>query len=421
MMSAEHAAAATPPTTTALLAGVRVLDLSLLGPGALGGHLADLGADVVKIESPSGDYVREMTWPIVNGTSLMHLHVNRGKRSAVVDLKSPAGRGVFDALVQHADVLIEAMRPGFLDKVGYGAARLAELNPALVTCSLSGYGATGPYRNLPAHGVAFDTWAGQITPVVDEDGFCRIPDQVNIGITAGPAYAAMAILAALVRARTTGVGATLDVAQSDAAAYFDWYRIESWRAYEQPEDVVTGNRTDDFERRRPGLGGMTDAVRYQVYESADGHVLFMASEQSFWHNFCAAVDRLDLYQRWPGARYADHARGNVELHRELRSIFRTRTSAEWLRLADAHNTTIAIVNTPRTVVDDPQFRERFDWTMADQTGCEQLRFPARVVGAEPASPTMAPAQGEHTDAVLREWLGLSPDQLDALRGTGAVA
>ena len=403
-----------------LLAGVRVLDLSLLGPAALAAHLVDFGAEVIKIEAPSGDYVRQMTWPIVDGTSLLHLHINRGKQSLVLDLKTDQALHVLEQLIAKSDVIIEAMRPGFLDKRGFTHARLREINPAIVFCSISGYGATGPLRDLPAHGVAFDSWAGQINPVLDEDGFCRTPDQTNIGITAGPAFGALAVLAALVRARTTGEGAYMEIAQSDAAAYFDWYRIESWKAYEQPADIVTGNASDEYVRRKPGLGGMWDGVRYQFYESSDGHVLLMASEQSFWKNFCVGIGRQDLFDRYPGSKYADHALGNEVLQAELRDIFRTRTSAEWLQFATAHNTTIAPVNTPQTVIQDAQFIDRFTWTTMDQTGNEQLLFPLHVTGEELTVPDMAPTVGQHSDDVLRRVLGYDDQRLAALRASGAL-
>ena len=404
-----------------LLAGVRVLDLSLLGPAALASHLVDFGAEVIKIEAPSGDYVREMTWPIVDGVSLMHLHINRGKESLVLDLKTPEAMVVFTELVAKSDVIIEAMRPGFLDKRGFTKERLEEINPAIVFCSISGYGATGPYRDLPAHGIAFDTWAGQIEPIVDDDGFSRMPDQANIGITAGPAFGAMAVLAALVRARTTGQGAHMEIAQSDAAAYFDWYRIETWRAYQHPEDFVTGNKSDGLERRKPGLGGMWEGVRYQVYESCDGHVLFMASEQSFWKNFCVGIGREDLFEQFPGSKYADHARGNTGLQAILRDIFRTRTSAEWLTFASEHNTTIAPVNTPESVIDDPQFRDRFTWTTREETGIEQLMFPLHIDGEELPVPTTAPTVGQHSDVVLRRVLGYDDARIAALKASGATA
>ena len=406
--------------TGGLLAGVRVLDLSLLGPAALASHLVDFGAEVIKIEAPNGDYVREMTWPIVEGVSLMHLHINRGKESLVLDLKTPEAMAVFEELVAASDVIIEAMRPGFLDKRGFTRERLEQINPAIVFCSISGYGATGPYRDLPSHGVAYDSWAGQVNPVLDDDGFCRVPDQTNIGITAGPAFGAMAVLAALVRARTTGKGAHMEIAQSDAAAYFDWYRIESYRAYEHPADVVTGNKSDGYERRKPGLGGMWEGVRYQFYESADGHVLFMASEQAFWKSFCAGIGREDLFERFPGSKYADHARGNVELQAILRDIFRTRTSAEWLAFASEHNTTIAPVNTPQTVIDDAQFQDRFTWTTREQTGIEQLLFPLNIDGETLPVPATAPTVGQHSDEVLRRVLGYDDERIAALRAAGAT-
>ena len=293
--------------------------------------LVDLGAEVIKVEPPSGDYIREMTWPIVEGVSLMHLHINRGKRSIVMDLRNDEDVAIFKELAATADVVVEAMRPGGLARRGVGYDDLKAINPALVFCTISGYGMTGPYQNLPAHGIAFDTWAGIVSPQVNDDGFAYLPEHASMGIHAGPLFGALGILAAVLRARTTGEGSFLEVAQSDAAAAMDWYRSETWRAYERPESEVTGNKADDYERREPGTAGMIEGVRYQVYEAKDGrYVLFMASEQAFWKNFCEAVDRTDLFERWPGSKYADHARGNLELRAELRDIFRTRTAAEWI-------------------------------------------------------------------------------------------
>src|SRR4051794_931457 len=259
------------------LAGVRIVECSMLGPAAITTALADLGAEVIKVEPPAGDYVRRMTWPIVEGVSLMHLHVNRGKRSIAIDLKSPEGIAVFEELVAGSDVVVEAMRPGGLARRGLGFDRLQELNPRIVFCTISGYGATGPYRDLASHGIAYDAWAGIFEPDVDDDGFVTMPDHVSIGINAGPLYGSLGIVAAILHARDTGEGCEFEIAQSDAAAAFDWYREESFRAYERPESEVTGNKSDDYARRAPGVAGMAGGVRYQVYAAADGHVLFMAS------------------------------------------------------------------------------------------------------------------------------------------------
>src|SRR5689334_22373336 len=161
-----------PNARPAMLDGVRVIECSLLGPAAITSHLIDLGAEVIKVESPAGDYGRKMTWPLMDGTSLLHLHVNRGKQSLVLNLKQPEAIAVFEDLVRESDVVIEAMRPGFLAKMGLGYDHLRELNPKIVMCTISGYGATGPYQNLPSHGIAYDAWSGTIQPVVDDEGFC---------------------------------------------------------------------------------------------------------------------------------------------------------------------------------------------------------------------------------------------------------
>jgi crotonobetainyl-CoA:carnitine CoA-transferase CaiB-like acyl-CoA transferase len=198
------------------LASLRVIESSMLGPAAITTHLADLGADVIKVESPAGDYVRQMTWPIVEGVSLMHLHVNRGKRSLVLDLRTQEGVDIYLDLVRGADVVIEAMRPGGLAKRGLGFDRLCEVNPRIVFCTISGYGMTGPYKDMPSHGVAYDVWAGLVKPEVDDDGFTYLPEHPSTGIHAGPLFGALGVLAAVIRARATGEPARLDIAQSDA-------------------------------------------------------------------------------------------------------------------------------------------------------------------------------------------------------------
>ena len=391
----------------------------MLGPAAITSALVDLGANVIKVESPSGDYIRGMTWPIVEGVSLMHLHLNRGKRSITLDLKNEAGQSAFRELVRHADVVVEAMRPGALDRLGLGPEALRSDHPKLVFASISGYGATGPYKDYPSHGIAYDTWAGIVTPAVDDEGFTYIPEHVSIGIYAAPLYGAVAILAAVIGARETGRGTDLELAQSDCAAAFDWYRSETWKAYERPEDEVTGNPSDDFARRAPGTAGMREGVRYQIYATKDGHVLFMASEQAFWRNFCDGVDRMDLFEKWPGSKYADHARGNRELQEELREIFAGRTSDEWMEFGGRVNTPIAPVNTPRTLPDDPQFAARLGWIPASRLGADQLAFPVKFAGDLP-EPTKAPEVGEHSYEVLRAVCDYDDEQIAKLRQAGAL-
>jgi len=407
-------------TLPAPLDSVRIIECSMLGPGAITTTLADLGANVVKVEPPSGDYIRQMTWPIVEGTSLMHLHISRGKRSITIDLRTEEGKAVFLELVSKADAVIEAMRPGGLDKRGVGYEACLAVNPRIVFCTISGYGMTGPYRDMPSHGIAYDTWAGLVAPEVTEDGYCAIPEHPSVGIHAGPLFGALGVLAGIVRARATGEPCRLEIAQSDAAAAMDWLRSETYRAYERPESEVTGNKADGYERRAPGTGGMRDGVRYQFYESADGHVLFMASEREFWENFCNAIGRPDLFEEHPGSQYADHARGDTELRTELVEIFRGRTTAEWLDLGSRANTPIAPVNTPKTLADDPQFQDRLPWIPKELVGTDQVPTPIKVLGEALAPPTKAPDAGEHTDAVLHDVLGYDDDRIAELRAGGAL-
>lgn len=407
--------------THAPLHGIRILEVSALGPAAISMPLIDLGAEVIKVEPAAGDYIREMTWPIVDGVSLMHLHLNRGKRSIVMDLRNPADVEIFKELAVTCDVVVEAGRPGVLAKRGVGWDDLRALKPDLVFCTISGYGMTGPYKDLPAHGVAFDTWAGIVSPEVNEQGFSYLPEHASMGIHAGPLFGALGILAAVVRAKTTGEGSCFEIAQSDAAAAMDWYRSETWRAYERPETEVTGNRSDDYARRDPGTSGMIHGVRYQVYEAADGrYVLFMASEQSLWKNFCEAVERTDLFERWPGSKYADHAVGNLELRAELRDIFRTRTAEEWISYGVERNFPVAPVNSPKTIAHDPQFQDRFSWYPVEQLGAEQLGTPLKFIGEELPTPSHAPTVGQHTDEVVADLLGWDDARLSEAKARGAL-
>lgn len=406
---------------TTLLSGLRVVECSMLGPGAVTTPLADLGAEVIKVEPPAGDYIRRMSWPIVEGTSLLHLHISRGKRSVVLDLANDAGRAVFLELVRTADAVVEAMRPGGLERRGLGYDRLRAVNPRVVMLTVSGYGMTGPYRELPSHGIAYDAWAGVVAPESGPEGMPSIPDHTSIGITAGPLFGTAALLAAVLKARETGTGCHLEIAQSDAASAFDWLRSEGHRAYRRPETEVSGNPTDGYERRPPGTAGMRDGVRYQFYASGDGHVLFMASERKFWKNFCAGIGRDDLFDAKPGKELADHARGDLELRRELATIFATRTTADWVRFGLKHDVPIGPVNTPADLGDDEQFVARMPWQPAERLVAEQLPFPARVVGEPPPAATApAPTVGEHTHDVLRGVLGYDDERIAELTRAGAL-
>jgi crotonobetainyl-CoA:carnitine CoA-transferase CaiB-like acyl-CoA transferase len=304
----------------AFLDDVRVVEVALLAPNMLGMHLADLGADVIKVEDPElGDYTREVGAAKAGDLSFLHLRWNRGKRSLALDLRSSDGVELFCKLVASSDVVIEGLRAGALERRGVGYATLAELRPSLVFCSLSGFGQTGPYRDLATHGVAYDAYAGLAPAEQTSDGFPAIPHRYfDIGTQAGALYAAVAVLAAVVHARATGHGAYLDVAQADAAA--------TWGAAGRVDPLLSGTPAGE------GRVEMREAVRYQYYATSDDRtILFQASERHFFERFCRAVGREDLLTD-DGAEFGEHASGDLALRRELAAIFSTRTQSEWVRL-----------------------------------------------------------------------------------------
>ena len=214
----------------------------------------------------------------------------------------------------------------------------------------------------------------------------------------------------------------LRIQQSDAAAAFNWNGIEGNKAYERPEDEVTGNDGDGRGERRPvGDDSMRGAVRYQCYHSKDGTVIFMASERAFWKNFCEGVGRPELFAQNPGAKYADHARGNDALRAELAAIFATRTTAEWIAFGQEVDTPIAPVNSVTTITGDPQFRARLPFRPWEAHGTDLMPSPIRPLDGALPVPTKAPARpGDDTDAVLTEVLDYDADAIGRLRATGAL-
>jgi crotonobetainyl-CoA:carnitine CoA-transferase CaiB-like acyl-CoA transferase len=393
-----------------LLAGLRVVEVALLAPNSLGMHLADLGADVVKVEEPGrGDYTRSVGAAKVGGLSMLHLRWNRGKRSAAIDLRRPEGAAVFESLAAKAEVVIEGLRAGALARRGLGPDELRRINPALVFCSLSGFGQTGPYRDLATHGVAYDAYAGHAPPERSAEGFPTIPRRyVEIGTHAGALYGAMAVLAAVLHARATGEGSSLDIAQADAAVAWQGARLDT---------ALTG--------ADPGSApNLAESVRYQYYETSDGkHIIFQASERHFFENFCRALGRDDLLSRGVGGEVGEHARGDVDLREQLAKIFATRTREEWVTFFLEHDVPGGPVYGGAEVRDDTQFRARARIIEHEHAVAGRVLTLGPPIGGvafpDPVRP--APGLGEHTEEVLGEWLGYEKDRIEALRASAVIA
>ncbi|HSB20885.1 MAG TPA: CaiB/BaiF CoA-transferase family protein [Anaeromyxobacteraceae bacterium] len=385
------------------LAGLRVLDLSRLYPGPYATLvLADLGADVVKVEEPAGgDYLRWMP-PLAGKQSGFFHALNRNKRSLALDLKAPGGAAVLLRLARRADVVVESFRPGVMDKLGIGWAALRAANPRLVLCSLSGYGQDGPYRDLAGHDLDYCAIAGVLAVNGPPDR--PLPLSVQVADVAGGSWPAVAgILAALLRRGATGEGAHVDVSMTEGAL--------AMLAIQQGAADARGT---PLRRSAEMLNG--GAACYRVYRTRDGRFVALgALEPQFFARFCRAAGRPELAER----QLDGDGRGPVE---ELEAIFLTRTRDEWTRLGREHDCCLAPVlegDEPRA---DPQLRARGAFveveTRWEGRAMPSIACPVRLDGVE-ARLAPAPELGADGEAVLRE-AGLTAAEIADLRDRGVV-
>jgi crotonobetainyl-CoA:carnitine CoA-transferase CaiB-like acyl-CoA transferase len=400
------------------LHGLLVVEVAQLGMDALGGYLADMGARVVKVEPPGqGDPVRFAGEEAVggpDGVGFLHLRWNRGKQSVAIDLRAGEGSQLFKRLAARADVVVDGLKGGTLDRLGLGYESLRADNPALVYCSLSGLGLDGPYHHLRSHAVAYDAFGGLIDPAADRRppprGAFRAP---SIGMNAPGLYAAVGVLSAVVQAQRSGAGAFIEVAAADVAA--------NWTP--NGLDAVV-NRAVCVER--PGFlgadGRMSGWARLAPYMTADGRtILLEALSLATWRKFCALVERPDLLALAPGA--PGHAEDHASVERELAALFRTRTLEAWMALLSQHDVSAMPVNRLAELPQDPHYEARANWYEVELEGAGGLRLsgtPVRVRGAD-FSPRLAPMLGQDTDCVLRDLVGLDGEEIARLRASDVVA
>ena len=386
------------------LDGIRVLDLTRLLPGPYASQLlADAGADVVKVEDTgAGDYARHGQPETERGVGRIFDAVNRGKRSVAIDLKSEAGREAFYGLAAEADVIFESFRPGVTDRLGVGYDDVREHNPEVIYCSLSGYGADGPYADRVGHDLNYVGVAGllDMTRASPEEA-PRIPGY-PIADMAGGLFAAFSIVGALASRELGNTGGEhVDVAMTDVVASL---------SHAVSADALAG------EDPRPGATPLTGALPwYDVYEAADGRYLTLAAlEEKFWEAFCAAVDREDLID----VHGTEDPHERAALRQELEAVFAARPRSAWLdRLADL-DATVGPVNTPGEMADDPQLDARGLVRRAEGAP-PRVGFPARSSAASDADDESIPGHGEHTEALLREH-GYSAEEVEAMREAGAI-
>ena len=392
--------------TTGPLDGVRVLDLTRLLPGGYATLLmADLGADVVKLEEPGkGDYIR-WTPPLVGDMSSAHLALNRNKRSMTLNLKSERGREVFLDLAGDFDVVIESFRPGVLDRLGVGWDALRERHPRLVYCAITGYGQGGPRAGAAGHDINYIGYAGVLGITGREEDRPVIPG-VQIGDLAGGGMAAViSILAALHRRSVTGQGDFCDVSMMDGAV--------SWLSIHAAGFFATG---EPPQRERMHLSGGFPC--YRVYPAADGWLSVGALEPQFWAALCSALERPDLLN---DAFAAGERR--AEVIRSLEETFARRTRAEWMETLEGLDTCVGPVNDLKETFEDPQVLYRDMVFESDIEGVGPWRHvgnPLKMSGAPGRVDRLPPPRlGEHTDDILLE-AGVSAEQISGLRAASVI-
>jgi crotonobetainyl-CoA:carnitine CoA-transferase CaiB-like acyl-CoA transferase len=386
-----------------LLKGVRVLEVAALGPSSLGGHLADMGADVVKVEDGAGDGLRYQGTPAMgspDGDSLLHLRWNRGKRSLRLDLKSEAGKAQFRALASKADIVIEGMRAGVLDRLGLGYDELRKDRPALVFCSLSGMGSWGPYAELGSHAPSFDAFAALLATnpyaLTKEE---RLASNANpIGMHAMGLHAALGTLAALVKARATGESTRLEVAAVDAA--INWL-----------PDTIDAELNPGLAFERPGFYGAKGRqggwARLWIYPCKDGRGLFFqAIGLKFWDRFCQATGRSDLAEAYNSGREINAV--DEEVHGKLAELFATRDFAEWLDFCREYDVPASPAHSRASLIEDPHFVARdnvYEVDLCDGQGRLRLTGTPVKVHGQAFAAKLAPRAGQDEAEILTDWLG----------------
>lgn len=388
-----------------LLEGVRVLECGvLLNCDTVGMRLADMGADVIKIEQPPvGDYLRDINGVLAARRSPVHLHVNRGKRSIALDLTDGDDLGTFWRLLDTADVFVDGLTAGTADRLGIGYAVQRARRPSIVYCQYTGFGASGPYSTVPTHGQMMDALAAGQPRVLDADGFMGPlttggPNgrSGGEGTAAGAMHATTHILAGIIQRERTGEGCYIDVAASDAVVAQAWGTVAS---------ALNAHRVIDPENVPEQQQAVYRGAKYQFYETADELVvLFCAIEHRFWDAFCRATGRVDLLPRKNESTPVDFG-PDEQLRRDLQDLFRTRTQAEWMEVAVAQR--IPIGPAPRDFDEmrrDPHVAHRgivFE-AVDPVAGPFTCTGEGAIVAGQPFVAAPAPAYDQHGDEIRRE-------------------
>jgi alpha-methylacyl-CoA racemase len=375
------------------LDGLKVLDLTRFLPGGFGTLLlADLGAEVIKVEAPGmGDGLRGI---VRNGVPASHIALNRGKRSVALDLRQDGAVEVLDRLVGWADVVVEAHKPGQLDRLGMGYEAMSAKYPALVWCSITGFGDHGPNVSFAGHDITYLGVSGLLGRLGDGD---PTPPGATVAVPLGGSMAVIGILAAVHQATRTGKGSRLDASMTDAAMWF------------LSEDVAQAAQA-------PAPGWPASAMR-DCYRCADGRfVTVAANEPRTWAALCEALDVPEL------ATHRSSSGDDAAVHARIAEVFATRPAAHWAATPGLLGG-VGAINEVEELLDDPQVTGRDSLVSIPGTEMRVLANPIRFhgEGGTDASHALRPPPdlGGDTDAVLGD-LGLAPEEIEGLRSSGVI-
>jgi crotonobetainyl-CoA:carnitine CoA-transferase CaiB-like acyl-CoA transferase len=392
------------------LAGVRILELGQIIAGTYGGQvLSDLGAEVIKVETPDGDLGRNPSVAPYRGASALFLTLNRNKQSIVINLKSEEGRQVFYELVKVCDVVVDNFRPGVLERLQIDYATLSRINPRLIQCSITGFGSEGAYRAYPALDINIQAISGHMA-ITGEPG--RPPVRVGIPLAdmSGGIYSCKGILAALFDRERNGNGRRIELSMFDCMLGLLGYIGTLW--------LTNG------ELPQPPGSAHDYTVPWQAFAAKDGFVVVATRQENFWRRLCDVLEMPALADDPRFATNAERVRNRTALLPELERLFLTRTVDDWLTRLRAAEVPAAPVNNLDRAFAEPPVAEREMIVEYDHPDVGRVRLPGNPIkmsGMDSTPSSAAPQLGQHTDAVLDRLLGISGARLARLRKAGAVA